>query len=58
MLIKIYCMNKKKICCQYTSNSFNCFNFFSANIQARIKNKDIFKILISGAIEKCPYFHS
>ena len=26
------------------------------NIEARIKNKVIFKIYISRAVEKCPYF--
>ena len=29
-----------------------CFSFFSANIEARIKNKVIFKIYISGAVKK------
>ena len=36
--------------------NFGCFTFFSANIEARIKNKVIFKIYISGAAEKCTYF--
>ena len=35
-----------------------CFSFFSANIEAWIKNKVIFYIYIFGAVEKCPYIWS
>ena len=30
-------------------------SFIQANIEARIKNEVIFKICVSGAVEKCPY---
>ena len=39
-----------------TIHRFNCFSFFSENIEARIKNEVIFKFCVFGAVEKCPYF--
>ena len=34
----------------FWSHSVHCFSFFSANIEARIENKVIFKIYISGLL--------
>ena len=39
-----------------STNKFKLFYLLLANIEARIKNKVIFKIYISGAAVKCTYF--
>ena len=39
---------------QYKSHSVHCFNLSSSNIESRNKDKDIFKVYIEGAVEKCP----
>ena len=42
---------KLEILCHHTSNIVHCFSFSSMNIESLIKQKDTFKIYISGAVE-------